>query len=440
MTAFIGLGPAWRALFLAAILMLCFLALYCIVSAAVLRMKPGWTALCVGLFSLEYLMLQPMFDITYHKYFGSQPSEFMAVLGGLPVVLLLLAIVALTVATVYVIIKIRIWKHTHLSLMSIKGSVDLLPTGLCFYSENGTVLLANLRMEKLCNNITGNALMDAGAFWDVLETGQGIDAAVVISVEPNPVLKLPDGCVWSFERRTLKTELGSVLQITATDITQAYNVGLELENQVHRLQKMNDRLRRYSKMVCAVVREEEVLAAKISIHDKLGRALITTRRYIENRNERQPEELLQLWKHTVALLRRENKTDQLADPLWEIEYAAKLAGVQIRICGDLPKDDNSALRVMKAAALESLNNAVRHAGATELTVTVYQIVTHYIFAFSNNGVPAAGPIIEGGGLTGLRRRVRQAQGQMHIQSVPCFVLKISIPREEHFDDDECIDR
>lgn len=440
MTAFMDLAPVWRSLFAIAAQILCFSTLYCIISAVTLRLKAWQISLCIGLFLLEYLMLQPVHDIAFHNYFGAQPSDFILALGRIPALLYLLLLAVLAAITIDIIVKLRVWKHTHLSPGSIKESVDLLPTGLCFCAENGTVLLTNQRMEKLYHAITGKALLDASAFWNTLAGGRANYAVTVIVTDPDPVLMLPDKSVWNFERRPLETKLGSVLQITAADITEAYHTGLELEKQVQRLRKMNARLQRYSDMVYDMTREEEVLAAKINIHDKLGRALITTRRYIENADAQPQEELLKLWKYNVALLRRENEPDPINNPMWEIENAAKLAGVQLITFGDLPRNNKNALRLTKAAALECLNNAAHHAGATELTVTVGQTPTHDIMTFTNNGTPPDGPITEGGGITGLRRRVEQAHGIMGIRSEPCFELKISIPRKEVFEDDECIDR
>ena len=439
MTVLIELAPLWRALILTVTLILCFAAIYCIISAFALRQKAWRVVLYTGLFALEYVLYQPMFDITFRKYFGPPPSDFILAFAHIPVWLVLLILTVLAVLTIHIIARIQVWKRTHLSPGSIKESVDILPTGLCFCARNGTVLLANQRMESLCHTLTDKALLDANAFWDALTTGTVNDAATVISTTQSPVFHLPDDSVWSFGRQPLETKLGSVQQITAVDITENYHAGLELEKQVRQLRKMNARLQLYNERVSDTTREEELLTTKVKIHDKLGRALITTRRYIENHDAPPQEELLRLWTYNVALLRRENESDPMDDPLREIGNAAELAGLKLHILGKLPAKDKSALRVLKAAALESINNAAHHAGATELTIMVRNSVTYYMFTFTNNGLPPGGLIIEGGGLTGLRHRVQQAHGVMRIESSPRFVLKISVPQKELLGDDECID-
>ena len=80
---------------------------------------------------------------------------------------------------------------------------------------------------------------------------------------------------------------------------------------------------------------------------------------------------------------------------------------------------------------ECTTNVVRHAGGSEMTVRIQsdeRCVTAHI---TNNGAPPAGDITEGGGLSGLRRRVESAGGTMRLESRPSFALTITLPREEN---------
>ncbi|MFR4069650.1 MAG: hypothetical protein ACLT1T_12605 [Oscillospiraceae bacterium] len=53
-----------------------------------------------------------------------------------------------------------------------------------------------------------------------------------------------------------------------------------------------------------------------------------------------------------------------------------------------------------------------------------------VLTITNDGMIPEAPICEGGGLTGLRRRVEQVQGTMDIQSRPRFALTIELPIQE----------
>ena len=80
-----------------------------------------------------------------------------------------------------------------------------------------------------------------------------------------------------------------------------------------------------------------------------------------------------------------------------------------------------------AAAAEALTNAVRHAGADELSIKLYESENKLEITFTNNGRRPAGEITEGGGLEALRLRLEEAGGSMKISARPYFVLNITLP-------------
>ena len=51
-------------------------------------------------------------------------------------------------------------------------------------------------------------------------------------------------------------------------------------------------------------------------------------------------------------------------------------------------------------------------------------------AVTNNGNIPEHEIVEGGGLSTLRRRVERAGGTMTVQSFPCFQLTVTVPKEK----------
>ncbi|MCQ2433548.1 MAG: hypothetical protein MJ175_13175, partial [Clostridia bacterium] len=77
-----------------------------------------------------------------------------------------LAILSLSLAVVYV--RDSVWKKTHVSDISVKESLDTLPTGVCYYEENGYVGLANDRMRTLCQMMTGLSLENGAQFRDAV--------------------------------------------------------------------------------------------------------------------------------------------------------------------------------------------------------------------------------------------------------------------------------
>ena len=62
------------------------------------------------------------------------------------------------------------------------------------------------------------------------------------------------------------------------------------------------RLQQYGETVWDITREREILAAKVKIHDMLGKAQLVTRRYIETGGaDMTKKELTDIWNGTLYL-------------------------------------------------------------------------------------------------------------------------------------------
>ena len=98
---------------------------------------------------------------------------------------------ALSLTALSLFASFTLWHKSRrqLSPVSIKESCDHLPSALCFAGENGLPCLKNLKMDELSHRIAGEALMNANEFWG--------------AVAHEPIVTLPDGQTWSFERTPL---------------------------------------------------------------------------------------------------------------------------------------------------------------------------------------------------------------------------------------------
>ena len=105
------------------------------------------------------------------------------------------------------------------------------------------------------------------------------------------------------------------------------------------------------------------------------------------------------------------------------------AAVSLRFVqkGELPKQERAAY-LLTCAVRECVTNAVRYAEASELYAEFTETDTDATVVLTNNGKPPAGEIVEGGGLSTLRRRVERAGGIMIVQSRPVFILSVTVPK------------
>ena len=74
-----------------------------------------------------------------------------------------------------------------------------------------------------------------------------------------------------------------------------------------------------------------------------------------------------------------------------------------------------------------MTNAVRHAGAKELYVSLSCNYGTASVSVTNDGALPDGEIVEGGGLASLRIRVGNSGGTMKVETSPRFELTVSVP-------------
>jgi len=315
---------------------------------------------------------------------------------------------------------------------SIKESIDNLPMGLCFSTKNGIVLLSNRSMNQLCHKITGRELQDGEFFWEkVMEKRRKFEDSLEVNRQ-TPILQLDNGETWFFSRNPIKVNNKAVLQITATNITELFGLRSQLKKKNLEFMKMNSRLHQYSENLAHIKSKEERLATKTQLHNELGYILLATRRALANKElDKEGQSILALWKKNIATLltgrglKEKNAFEELLEAALDI-------GIELKLEGRLPQESENKDIILKAA-IEALNNAVRHAGATELNLTIKEVEEEYTIELTNNGILPKEEIIEGGGLSALREKIEGRGGRMRIDIEPIFKLWIRFPRGREVD-------
>lgn len=318
---------------------------------------------------------------------------------------------------------------------SIKESVDKLPIGVCFAGENGALVLCNRQMQRLYRRLAGADLQRLSELRRaVARPGDGIltlDAGAHI-------LRFPEGRAWQFTERLVTDAYGRrYTQALAQDVTELADRRARLERENAALLDANARMRKLYRELGDVVREEETLAMKMRLHDEIGAGLLLARRALE---EGAPLAALQrcgaAWATIAGMLRAAETGDGAAgEPdspgrkLAELTRAAAGIGVRIAIKGALP-ESAAAAQLTIAAIRTCATNAARHARADQLFVEIRESGDAIAVAIENSGDAPEGEIVEGGGLSDLRRRTERAGGMMLVDSLPAFRLTLTLPKED----------
>lgn len=316
----------------------------------------------------------------------------------------------------------------------IKECVDNLPAGICFADSRGGIILCNRQMSRLCQTLMGTDLQHI----DELRAALITPPSGVQPVDPkSDALRFPDGSVWGFRESAITAGDGKrYIQMQAFDATQLYEKRAELERENALLAETNTRAKRLYAELDRTVREEETFAIKMRVHDDIGMCLLSTRRALEENSPlSQLQEAGALWQQAMARISRdpspqESKgagANEAGSALQTLIASARGIGIRILLDGSLP-EHNAYLLI--TAMRECATNAVRHAGASEMTVSLQTDGGRTAAKITNNGAPPQGKIVEGGGLSGLRRRVELAGGTMEVVSSPSFALIITLPEKE----------
>lgn len=325
------------------------------------------------------------------------------------------------------------FRRERIGRASIKESLDNLPSGICFADQSGLVILSNRQMYRLCYTLMGMDLQHISELLDALEKPQaGIQS---VGADTN-VYRFPEGKVWKFTQSSITDADGNAYtQVLAVDVTALYEKGDELEQENRRLEEVNARARNLYAQLDDIVREEENFAVKTHVHDEMGELLGLTRNMLTQR-ELPPERLKALgkrWEHIGDTLGAVGK--QAGDAFDSDKTLAELTegiagiGVALHVRGEFPQKSGAAY-LLTAAVRECAINTVRHAKGSEMTVELTKTPHSLTASITNDGLTPAGEVVEGGGLSALRRRIEGTGGSMQVESTPRFRLVITLPGKE----------
>lgn len=320
-------------------------------------------------------------------------------------------------------------RRPKLGRSSVKEAFDNLPSGICFADRNGVIILCNRQMHRLCRQLLGTDLQHIEELRRSLREPR---SGVARTEESAPLFRFPDGKLWQFAESTVTGAGGSqYTQVQAMDVTELHEKRAELERENQALAEANVRARQLFLELDQIVRENERLDMKMRVHDELGLSLLSTRNLLSR--ESSLEELRQggqRWEQVLRMMDIAGSEPPAPENfLAELIASAADIGVQICLQGELPPSaGNSGLLI--AAMRECAVNTARHAGGSRMNVLLTRRGNAVQMEITNNGHKPEGAIVEGGGLSALRRRIESRGGVMTVESRPEFCLTVTLPEKE----------
>jgi len=184
-----------------------------------------------------------------------------------------------------------------------------------------------------------------------------------------------------------------------------------------------------------ITQEEEILTSKVKVHKELGECLLSARRHLMLKQPgRDIPELFQQWQDAVKFMESTLKEEKTSDyAMRELMEAAEALGCTITFEGGA-QEDAGGYSILKHAIREAMTNAIRHAGANELTIRTEMQEDILYAVIKDNGRRPIPSISEGSGLSTLRSRIEQVGGNMEIRCGDGVEMYIELPRMGDCDD------
>ena len=374
------------------------------------------------IFLLLFILLSELTDAFSRMNEGIEYKTWLP----LPLWLLWCIVAAADFLLIWEIVRLRRLKRQELSRDSVKQAMDLLPSGICYFTPSGSVKLCNMQMHILFRTLSQSDLQTLTELQDALAHCDAGSGVIRLSHERQTYL-FPDGKAWRYRQNVVTDEDGAVYTETIfSDMTELYHKKLELKEQIKQLNAISHELKLLSDNVLILTREKEVLSAKTKLHDYMGAGLIAMRQILRHNQTEEAANAIELLRQAVSTIKNDNTYPQGRSELDGFMHDAEAIGIRVNLSGELPEQEELRC-VMILAMRECLTNSVRHAGATALHVAVEKNGDSFSMKITNDGKAPETEVVPKGGLHNLYRHIADCGGTMEIQWKPVFVLTVVLP-------------
>ena len=374
------------------------------------------------IFLLLFILLSELTDAFSRMNEGIEYKTWLP----LPLWLLWCIVAAADFLLIWEIVRLRRLKRQELSRDSVKQAIDLLPSGICYFTPSGSVKLCNMQMHILFRTLSQSDLQTLTELQDALAHCDAGSGVIRLSHERQTYL-FPDGKAWRYRQNVVTDEDGAVYTETIfSDMTELYHKKLELKEQIKQLNAISHELKLLSDNVLILTREKEVLSAKTKLHDYMGAGLIAMRQILRHNQTEEAANAIELLRQAVSAIKNDNTYPQGRSELDGFMHDAEAIGIKVNLSGELPEQEELRC-VMILAMRECLTNSVRHAGATALHVAVEKNGDSFSMKITNDGKAPETEVVPKGGLHNLYRHIADCGGTMEIQWKPVFVLTVVLP-------------
>lgn len=406
MTAFNNLSALTSSLFgLWALILICVGIASAVLSLAMKRYRYG--VLSLALFILSFFLWQ----VTIALYWAEEVPVCVR-FGELPWLFWLFALILLSAAASVLLICCIRYSRTNITPLEISRCADIMPCGICYWFENGHVVYSNDRMNSICTALTGRPLMNGNHFRRAVSE----DTLLI------------GGRVWNFLCRDVESDGILLHGMIAWDVSEIHEKAEALQRDNEILSELKEELQSYGLKIDEMIRRQEILQAKINIHDEANRLMLSTVA-ADIENEEEMNRIFALWERNAVLLSSEADEKKDENAVVQIGELADALGVRLVWRNALPESLTGVQReLLFTATKEAVANAVKHAGAKTLEISFAKDRGGIVCTFANDGSVPKGEIRFTGGLANLSVLAGEQNAAVSAETGEMFRLSLHFPK------------
>ena len=191
------------------------------------------------------------------------------------------------------------WANEHISNMSVKEAFDKLPTGLCFYYDEGIPVMVNESMHEISRELFGKPVTDVN---ELLQNLSKAEPSKLVQGGETPIALSENGKAYSISHNVLHIGKKELPEIIATDVSKEYALTKELESRQAKAKQLNSRLKVLFSTIEYVTMNRELLQLKTALHDNIGQSILIAKRYLHDPQSVDESEMLQFWRNNIRHL------------------------------------------------------------------------------------------------------------------------------------------
>lgn len=311
--------------------------------------------------------------------------------------------------------------NEEITSFSILESLDNLDSGLTVYETDGQIILNNKKMKEVINALFPKVYKNGNRLWEDINNYPS-----KVKNEKNIVMIKSEGTIYEFSINSIHIKGKTYKELLASDVTKIYNQLAIIEKENKELDESYKEVDKMIEEINEIVDMEEKIRLKVYLHDSLGYQFTLMRSLVDNYDKYDGNlELIRPLEILENLKKDPEKSPK--ETLNEIREFFKNIGIKIKVVTEtiLPKD---IANVFSLIAIEGITNGIIHGDAKNFLINYYEEGEYYVIKIENDGISSEGKIIEGGGLKGMRFRLKPYGGILEIQSKKPFTIFAKIKK------------